>query len=359
MHKKKLFSVALAATLPFPTHLLAESQVDDRLESAEKRLEYLESRVQDQDRTMNEKAAGESWFNNVEINGVIEVEAGFEDPEDGDSESSLTLATAELGITAQITEMLSGEIVLLYEDDGEEELDVDVAAITIAPNGNLDITAGQFYVPFGVYETHMVSDPLTLKLGETRETAVQAAFDLGPVGVAAYIFDGDATEDGDSKIDNFGLDLALAQEADNFSYSANLGYINDIGDTNGLIDYATDVHDNVAGMSFSLVVTTGPFTVIGEYVGAMDEFDATGEEPSAHNLELGYGFELAGREAGVAIGVQGTDDAEGVDLPEDAVVAAFGIEIIDSASLALEYANAEAYDGTEVDVITLQLAAEF
>ena len=357
--QKKILCSALAALLPFPGLLLAETQVDDRLESAEKRLEYLESRMQDQDNTINQKAAGDSWFNNVEIGGVIEVEAGFEDPDDGDSESSLTLATAELGIAAQITEMLSGEIVLLYEDDGEEELDVDVAAITLAPNDSLEITAGQFYVPFGVFESQMVSDPLTLELGETRETAVQAGFGLGPVGVSAYLFDGDATEDGDAKIDNFGLDLALAREDGSFSYAANLGYINDIGDTDGLIDYATDVHDKVAGMSFSLLVNTGPFTVIGEYVGAMDEFDATGEEPSAHNLEFGYAFELAGREAGVAIGVQGTDDAEAVGLPEDVVVAAFAIEIIDGASLAFEYANAEAYDGSETDLITVQLAAEF
>jgi hypothetical protein len=107
------------------------------------------------------------------------------------------------------------------------------------------------------------------------------------------------------------------------------------------------------------VVTTGPFTLIGVYVGAMDEFDATGEEPSAHNLELDYGFELAGREASLAIGVQGTDDAEGVGLPEDVVVAAIGVEIIDRASLALEYANAENYDGAETGILTLQLAAEF
>ncbi len=357
--QKQLLSIALAATLPFPSLLSAESRIDDRMESAEKRLEYLESRVQDQDKAINEKASGDNWFNNVEISGVIEIEAGFEDPDEGDSESSLTLATAELGIAAQITEMLSGEIVLLYEDDGEEDLDVDVAAITLAPNDSLEVTAGQFYVPFGVFETNMVSDPLTLELGETRETAVQATFGLGPVGVSAYLFDGDATEDGNSKIDNFGLDLALAEEGDSFSYAANLGYINDIGDSDGLIDYAGEVHDRVAGMAFSLVVSTGPFTIIGEYVGAMDEFDTTGEEPSAYNLELGYGFELAGREAGVAIGVQGTDDAEGVDLPEDAVVAAFGMEIIDGASLALEYATAEAYDGSETDVITLQLAAEF
>lgn len=357
--KKQILSVVIAATFPFPALLMAETTLDDRLESAERRIQYLESRVQDQDKTLNEQTSVDSWSDRVEISGLIEVEAGFEDPDGGDSESSLTLATAELGIAARITDILSGEIVLLFEDDGEEELDVDLAALTIAPNDSWAITAGQFYLPFGVYDTQMVSDPLTLELGETRETAVQTAYHQGSFGLTAYLFDGDASEDGKSKIDNFGLAFALAQEGDSFGYAANLGYINDIGDSDGLIDTAGDVHDRVAGLAASLVVTSGPFTLIGEYLGAMDEFDATGEEPSAYNLEAGYGFALAGREAGFAIGVQGSDDAEAVGLPEDMVVAALSIEVVESASLALEYARAQAYDGEETGILTLQLAAEF
>ncbi len=56
----------------------------------------------------------------LEIAGLIEVEAGYEDPDDGDSASSQTLATAELEIAAPTSETVSGELVLLYEDDGEE-----------------------------------------------------------------------------------------------------------------------------------------------------------------------------------------------------------------------------------------------
>ena len=356
--QKTLLSTALMAVLPFPASLLAETTLNDRLESAESRIHYLESRIRDQDETLNNKVPDTSVFNRVELSGVIEVEAGYEDPDNADSESSLTLATAELGITAQLTDRVSGEIVLLYEDDGEEALDVDVAAITLAASDSWAITAGQFYVPFGVFETQMISDPLTLEMGETRETAVQVGYSQGTFGLSAYLFDGDAREEDASKIDNFGLDLALAEERDAFSYAANLGYINDLGDSDGLIDYAGTRHDRVAGLTAGLIIVTGPFTLIGEYLGALDAF-ATGEEPSAFNLEAGYGFDLAGREAGVAIGIQGTDDAAAVGLPEDVVAAAFSVAVADNTALAVEYARAEDYAGAKTETLTLQLAAEF
>jgi len=355
--QKSLFATALAAVLPFPTAHSAET-LDDRLESAEQRLLYLESRIQDQDRVIGRKADGDSWFNRLEFAGLIEVEAGFEDPESGDSSSRLTLATAELGLSAQITPRISGEIVLLYEDDGETELDVDVAAINLVPGEHWSLTAGQFYLPFGVYATQMISDPLTLELGEIRETAAQAIFSRGGFALSAYLFDGDAREEEAPKIDNFGFDLGLDHDSGAFSLSAHLGYLNDLGDSDGLIDYAGEQHDRVAGAAASLLIAGGPYTLIGEYLGALDSFDS-GEEPGAWNLEAGYGFTLAGHAAGVALGLQGTDDAEGVGLPEEVVVAAFAVEVAENTTLAVEAARVEDYAGERTGHLTLRLAAEF
>jgi len=355
--QKSLFATALAAVLPYPAAHSAET-LDDRLESAERRLHYLESRIQDQDSTIGRKADVDSGFNRLEVSGLIEVEAGFENPESGNSSSSLTLATAELGLGAQITERLSGEIVLLYEDDGETELDVDVAAITLVPGEHWSLTAGQFYLPFGVYETQMVSDPLTLELGEIRETAAQAVFRGGGFALSAYLFDGDAREEASPKIDNFGLDLGFDHDSGAFSLSAHLGYVNDLGDSDGLIDYAGEQHDRVAGAAASLLLARGPVTLIGEYLGALDAFDS-GEEPSAWNLEAGYGFALAGRAAGFALGLQGTDDAEGVGVPEEVVIATLAVEVTENTTLAVEGARVEDYAGERTGLLTLQLAAEF
>ena len=47
----------------------------------------------------------------------------------------------------------------MYEED-DTDLEVDVATITIAdPDGPWFVTGGQQYLPFGAFETNMVSGP--------------------------------------------------------------------------------------------------------------------------------------------------------------------------------------------------------
>jgi len=53
-------------------------------------------------RNDNNSAAG--WADRIEISGVAEVEAGYNDPDTGDSSSDIVLATAEIGIAAQVNE---------------------------------------------------------------------------------------------------------------------------------------------------------------------------------------------------------------------------------------------------------------
>jgi hypothetical protein len=349
---KKILTIACLWLFPLPAVLLAETSLDARLQRTEQRIQELEERSQDR------QSESGNWFERLEFTGVIEVEAAWEDPDNGDSQSSTTLATAELGIAARIASAVSAELVLLYEDDGAEDLDVDVAAITLAPGDAWSLRAGQFYLPFGVYETQMISDPLTLELGEIRETALQADFNIGILSVSGYLFDGDASEDGNGKIDNFGVDLSLTQEFERFSFSADLGYLNDIGDSDGLIAHAGPVHQRVAGYAFSASVTSGPFTLIGEYLAAKDSF-ASGIEPSAYNLEAGYGFQLAGLEANAAFGVQGTDEADPLGLPESMVIAALSMGIYENTVLAFEFAESEDYANNKTNRFSVQLAAEF
>ena len=44
--------------------------------------------------------------------------------------------------------------------------------MTAALADDVSITGGLLYLPFGVFETNMISDPLTLDLGEKRDPAV-------------------------------------------------------------------------------------------------------------------------------------------------------------------------------------------
>ena len=324
------------------------------------------------------------WLDRISMSGVIEVEAGFEnldfaDPDTDDEDSSdLALATAELGIEAEISDHVSGFMLLLYEDG--EDIAVDEAFLTL--NGGEDLPlylkAGEFYVPFGSFESNMISDPLTLEIGETHETALEVGYETAGFYCAAYVFNGDLDEEGeDNDIDNFGLNAGFATETDGMSLDVGIGYINNLFDSDGLNDILDGqmedaenefaLNEYVGGVALHAVLNFGPVTVIGEYVGATDDPEwkhaeagttEEGDKPSAWNAEVGYTFEITGKESVVGIAYQGTDNMAD-DLPETRVVGAIAVGILENTTLAFEYLHDEFESDDEADVITAQLAIEF
>ncbi|HDK37764.1 MAG TPA: LbtU family siderophore porin, partial [Thiolapillus brandeum] len=121
----------------------------------------------------NEEEQETQWLENITFSGLVEVEASYVDTPDG-NESDIVVATVEFGIDAQLTDWINTHILFLYED-GMDNPEVDEAIVTIA---NLEeapwlLAAGRMYAPFGNFDSNMVSDPLTLEIGETREEAIQ------------------------------------------------------------------------------------------------------------------------------------------------------------------------------------------
>ncbi len=105
----------------------------------------------------------------VTVSGAVEVELGFGDDFAGKSQSDIALATVVLGVDAKINDRVTGHVALLHEDDGTEPMEVDEGIISIDLENGWYFNGGRMYVPFGVYESNLVSDPLTLEIGETRE----------------------------------------------------------------------------------------------------------------------------------------------------------------------------------------------
>ncbi|MCK5682069.1 LbtU family siderophore porin, partial [bacterium] len=112
--------------------------------------------------------------------------------------------------------------------------------------------------------------------------------------------------------------------------------------------------------------------LIGEYLGATDDFEVTelefngeGAKPKTWNIELGYNFELSGHETIVSLAYQGSDEALALELPKERYLGSFGVGLANGLSLAVEYAHDEDYDekdggtGEGGDTVTLQLALEF
>lgn len=393
---RSVLAAAVATALACSGNVNA-AQFDDELEAIKARLAQLEQQVQAQNQVIEEKDrqieelvqsekirredenSGGGWFQRVEIGGAVELEAGYNDPDSGDSSSDIVVATAEIGVAAQINEWVASELTLLYEED-EGSVDVDVATIKVAdPDGPWFVTGGQQYVPFGTYQTNLVSDPLTLEIGETRETAVVAGFESDGFAGGLYLFNGDIDEGGESDIDSFGLFASYGKENENSSFRVNVGYISNIGDSDGLQESINDnlagddFHDQVPGVTLDAMYSTGPFTFIAEYTAATDNFHVSeltykgrGAEPSAFNIEAGYGFVLAGKEATLAIAYQETDEAAALGLPEKRIAAAIAVDIMENTSLSFEWAHDDAYRSSDGgsgenggDTLTAQLAVEF
>lgn len=182
MMPNKTLSMAILFALS-STPVLAESNgVEQRIQQLEQHLQRLEQKLQQQEQALQakdeqinslqqtqtapvQKAAsssadsGSEWFGKLEVSGVVELELAHHKPYEGESTNDFSVATVELGLSADINPWIKGEIVLLYEED-DTPLDIDVATLRISPpEAAWYILAGRMYAPFGTFESYMVSDP--------------------------------------------------------------------------------------------------------------------------------------------------------------------------------------------------------
>ena len=148
------------------------------IENLKRRIEALES-----GQTGDEPFSLLGLGKRLSFSGLLELEAFYADPEGGDDESDLSLATAQLEISAAVNDSLAGHIVFLHEEDADQSVEVDEALVILTCPveflyGQLSMTGGKLYVPFGRFESHFITDPLTLDLGETRDTALYAGWQI-------------------------------------------------------------------------------------------------------------------------------------------------------------------------------------
>jgi hypothetical protein len=361
------------------SHILEQNRMlQERLHRVEQELSDMKTKHETQD----QQAAGEDESllqkinDRVAFSGVVEVEAFARNGYEDEDESDITLATVELGFDVAIAEWMSAHILLLWEEDDTEPMDLDEGTLTIGNTKKypLYVTAGKLYVPFGNFESNMIQDPLTLEIGETRESAIQVGLEASGFYGSIYAFNGDVNETGkDETIQSFGANLGYAYECDAMTLDIGAGWINSIADSDGLTDVLPgEIDDYVGGLAAHAIFSYGPFTLIGEYVGATDsfkdselDFKGRGAEPQAWNLELAYTHEIAGKETVFALAYQSTDEAVALELPEDRYMAAIGIGIFENTTLAFEYLHDEDYSekdggtGEDANQLTMQLAVEF
>ena len=304
----------------------------------------------------------ESWSKNITVSGVLEFEASYEDSDSDSASSDLVVATAELGVDAAVTDQISALVTLLYEEDGDG-VEVDIASASYSPaDSGFSFLLGQDYLPFGAYETALVNDPLSLDIGEARETTFIVNYENDAFNGAFYIFNGDQDEDGKDRLVNYGARLAVAND----TFSIGLDYLSNLADSDGLQEkdfgYKTGA-GVVDGVSVYGSINVGAMTIMAEHLSALDDFgaDGKGSEPSASQFEVAVG---AG-DFTYAISYQQTDESKFIDLPEERLSVGFSTEIFGGISLGVQlqqdedYSAANGGSGDTTNAAVIQLAAEF
>jgi hypothetical protein len=335
----------------------------------------LEDRVKQLEEAMGRKPESGKWYERIQVSGLIEVEADYQemdygDPAQPDADSSdVDLATVELVFDAKIAPVVDGHVMIKYEDD---DLFVDEGFITLSGGDAFPayLIAGRQYIPFGNYDSHFVTDPNTLILGETTEGAVVAGYRVGGqmVDFSAGVFNGRASETGDgddNRIDSFVAGVTV-QPLESVLFGAS--YTSNLASSNALSEVLADADDldSLVGAwsAFASVEFLERYYLIAEYMAAVDDFsagelytaDVKARQPSAWNLELGIalaeGLEVAARYGG-------SDD--GADfLPESQYGVVVNWGIFENTNLAVEYLHDEYEDDVqEADTLTAQLAVEF
>ncbi|WP_169709606.1 LbtU family siderophore porin [Deferrisoma camini] len=346
----------------------AATTLEERVEALEKKNAELYHTLQ------QKKQAGlmTKISEKISFSGLLELEAAYEstDPADGDREatSDLTVATAQLGFDAQVNDQLTAALVLLFEEDETEPIEVDEATVDYARDG-WTARFGRQYLPFGAYPSHMISDPLTLELGEIRETAVQVGYEGEGWTASAFVFNGDAEkvngagEAEEDHVKDWGVSVVVTPVE---GVEAGASFLSDLADTDA--ELVGEYRDRVGGWSAYAVVGFGAFEVLGEVMGSVGAFDEAdldededgrGDRPLAWNVEGAWDVSEV---VEVAVRVEGSRELGGQPELQYGAVVSWGP--MEGVSLSLEYLHGE-YDedfGGGVDsrdLATAQLAVEF
>ncbi len=313
----------------------------------------------------------------VTLTGLVETELAAGKDFAGDHSSSLELATVELGLEARATDWAAAHILIKYEDD---DLFMDEASVVLGNSEELPLllTVGRFYMPFGNFASNMIQDPFTLEIGEINDDGVALTFEAGSFTAAVYGYQGLDETGAGASIKGLGAMTGYGFAQDDFYINGGLSWINNMADSDGVIAAAfaeaglESVEQFIGGLGAHLNIGYGPFFLIGEYITALDRFSTDeilfvdqGAEPSAWDTELAYTTELLHRETVFALGLQQTDEAQALGLPEFRYSGAVGMKILPDTTLSLEYAYDRDYDiadggsGDNATVFVAQLAYEF
>jgi hypothetical protein len=406
----KLASLALCLLLLGPAQAYAANATQEailqELQALKKRVAELESKLEGAQRSAQaaQKTAAEAYATSartrkmsqqlaktkgkqpegllteagkrLKVYGAVELEGSYtsKKPKSGGSvtDSDFTLATAEVFFEATINKYTKGLLHLLYEQGDTDPINIDEAFILIGQTEDMPFyfLGGRMYPAIGLFETYMVSDPITQNVFETQATAVEIGWaqDWFNLGVGTYNSSvHQASDSPDSNINTFYLRAQFDAVEDalgkGIDINAGVAYTNNIAGGNLGGEVAGDtLQDLVAGLSFMLNAQYKWVVFNGEYITALDDFQA-GElsfasskaKPYAYNLELAF---MPLDDWTFAVRYEGSGDLGDFE-PERQYGLTVSWSLLPDTMLSLEYLRGDYANDDERDLVTTQLAVAF
>lgn len=206
---------------------------------------------------------------NFGISGSIEV--GFEKVEG--EKSNLSAGDIEVSVDVRLNDNVSGNV-LLRPDTPDEILDEATININTKLQLPVSITVGKTVMPFGVFESHLISDSLTKKIWETNQVGIIVGYSGNIVKASGALYDSSNNED----VDAVAFQV-FVNPAEDFTIGASYkNYPEDVG---------TETTESYSDVSAMFTYTKGRLTLDAEYCSATKRGKGEGK-PSAYFIALAY-----------------------------------------------------------------------
>ncbi|MFH1626374.1 MAG: LbtU family siderophore porin [Pseudomonadota bacterium] len=198
--KKLLFVVWLFTGLTiFVTSQGFAEDTKRELEELKIRIEELEKKAEKQEEKSRQILGGIA--EKIRFYGTVELDFSYADDSDtadntvNDSTSDLQIGTVELGAEIEFHEYVTGNLLLKGENlDSDDRVFWDEAIITIQKEGfPFYFVGGKRAQPFGVFESHLINDPITQESYEINRTGATFGFTprLWGLDISATVYRGE------------------------------------------------------------------------------------------------------------------------------------------------------------------------
>lgn len=276
-----------------------------------------------------------------------------------DDQDNAYIATLELAAGAQFNPNWRADLVLLAEDientdpaefrpqtretsDRPDELHVEEFVISYSRE-NYSVSAGRYTLPFGNFETAVLSDPQTLEAGETM-TSLGATFrqELGDISWHLSWFNGNLRDSSDDE-DGF---VIGAEWQLNDAWRFGGGYLS----VQGAGKDAPRLYD------LYLSGEVGNWTLGAEFVGATSE--RNGEKPQTWSLDAAYAIDEQWTVGGRWQQTDRFGVLDGGDGDYEELAMAVHYVMFDNVNVGLEYADGDE-GSSDYEQWLLQVAISF